>query len=96
MAAYVVVQVKVNNPEPYEVYKKGVAATLTPFGGKFLARGGKVETMEGDWTPERFVIIEFPSVENAKAWWNDPEYRKVASIRWANADSQMVVVEGVG
>lgn len=95
MAAYVVVQVKVRNPEPYEEYKKGVSATLTPYGGKFLVRGGKVETVEGDWKPERFVILEFPSVERAREWWNSPEYQAVARIRFANASSQMIFVEGV-
>ncbi|MCC7161212.1 MAG: DUF1330 domain-containing protein [Anaerolineae bacterium] len=96
MAAYVIVQVRVHNPAPYEEYKKGVLATVEKFGGRFLVRGGKVETVEGAWKPERFVILEFPSMERARAWWNSPEYQTLANIRFANASSEMIFVEGVG
>lgn len=95
MSAYIVTQVKVHDPVAYAEYKEGVLATLEPYDGKFLARGGKVETLEGDWKPERFVITEFPNVERAKAWQASPEYQAIAAIRYANAESQMIVVEGV-
>jgi uncharacterized protein (DUF1330 family) len=94
MPAYVVVQVRVKNPVEYEEYKKGVPATLALYGGKFLVRGGKVETIEGDWKPERFVLLEFPSIERAQEWWASPEYQSIAQIRFANAESQMIMVEG--
>ncbi len=96
MSAYIVVQVQVHDPVGYEEYKKGVPATLALYDGKFLVRGGKKETLEGDWSPERFVILEFPSVARAKEWWASPEYRAIIDLRYRNASSQMIVVEGVG
>ena len=95
MSAYVIVQVDVKDPVRYEDYKKLVPPTLVKFGGKFLARGGKVHPMEGGWEPKRFVICEFPSVEQAKAWWESPEYRPARDLRQATSDSQMIIVEGV-
>lgn len=95
MSAYVVVQVNVHNPIAYEEYRKHVPATLALYDGKFLVRGGAVETLEGAWKPERFVILEFPSVERAQEWWASPEYRAIVGIRYDNASSQMIVVQGV-
>jgi uncharacterized protein (DUF1330 family) len=95
MAAYIVVQVDVHDPVAYEEYRKGVLATLAPYDGKFLVRGGKWETIEGDWNPGRFVILEFPTVERAKEWYSSPEYAAILGIRLANSDSKMIVVQGV-
>lgn len=95
MSAYVVVQVQVHNPTAYEEYKKGVPATLALYDGKFLVRGGKVETLEGGWMPERFVILEFPTVERAKEWYASPEYTAILGIRHQNSDGKMIVVQGV-
>ena len=63
--------------------------------GKYIARGGQVETLEGEWPTQRFVILEFPSVARAKAWWDSPEYRPARELRWQYAHSQMIVVEGL-
>ena len=68
MTAYVIVDSKVTDPAKYEDYKKVVPSTLGRFGGRFLARGGAIVKLEGDWTPSRVVVIEFPSIEQAKAW----------------------------
>jgi uncharacterized protein (DUF1330 family) len=95
MAAYIIVEIEVHDAESYEDYKGMVPSSLEPFGGKFLVRGGKVETLEGDWSPKRFVITEFPSVERAKAWWNSAEYAEAKALRHATATSQMIVVEGL-
>jgi len=95
MAAYVVVQVDVKDPGRYEDYKKMVPPSIEKFGGRFLVRGGKTHTMEGGWAPRRFVLVEFPSVEQAKAWWDSPEYREARDLRWATADSQLIIAEGV-
>lgn len=95
MAAYVVVQVEVQDPERYETYKKLVPPSLEAYGGRFVVRGGKTETLEGAWSPERFVILEFPSVDQAKAWWGSPEYAEAKALRHATAHSEMIVVEGV-
>ena len=94
MAAYIIVQVKVNDPKRYENYKKMVPPTLEPYGGRFLVRGGKVENLEGNWNPARMVVIEFDSVERAKAWWSSSEYAEAKALRQATADTEMVVIQG--
>jgi uncharacterized protein (DUF1330 family) len=71
-----------------------VPPSLAPYGGRFIVRGGKVETLEGDWSPKRFVMVEFPSVEKAKAWWDSPEYKDAKALRQATSKTQMIVVEG--
>ena len=95
MAAYVIVQVDVKDAVRYEDYKRLVPAGLAKFGGHFLVRGGKTHTMEGTWAPQRFVIVEFPSVDQAKAWWSSPEYAEAKALRQATAESQMIIAEGI-
>lgn len=95
MTALVIVDVRVTDPARFEKYKKLVPATLTPYGGKFLARGGRVDVLEGDWDPKRIVVIEFPTVEHARAWWASEEYRVPKQMRIESADTRMIVVESV-
>ena len=95
MSAYVVVQVDIKDPVRYADYKEMVPASLEKYGGKFLVRGGKTHTMEGGWAPKRFVLVEFPTVEQAKAWWDSPEYRAARDLRQATADSQLIIAEGI-
>lgn len=95
MAAYVVVQVDVKDPVRYENYKRLVPPSLQKFGGRFLVRGGKTHTMEGGWAPKRFVLVEFPTVEQAKAWWASPEYAEAKALRNATSDSMLIIAEGV-
>jgi uncharacterized protein (DUF1330 family) len=94
MAAYIVVQVDVKDPERYADYRAMVPATLAKYGGRFIVRGGKTETLEGSWSPKRFVVVEFPSVEQAKAWWASPEYAEAKALRQATSETQMIVAEG--
>ena len=95
MAAYIVVEIEVEDPVRYEDYKKMVPPSLNAYGGRFLVRGGEVENLEGDWSPKRFVMVEFPSVKQAKAWWDSPAYAEAKALRQATAKTQMIVVEGV-
>ena len=95
MSAYLVVEVDVKDPERYADYRVMVPPTLEPYGGKFLVRGGAVETLEGKWQPSRVVVIEFDSVELAKRWWDSDEYRAARDLRQATAETKMIVVEGV-
>ena len=94
MPAYVIADIDVQDPEKFEEYKKGAPPSSAPFGAKYLVRGGKVEGLEGDWLPRRFVVIEFPSVEQAKAWWNSQAYAGPKAIRQSCAKSNFIVVEG--
>jgi uncharacterized protein (DUF1330 family) len=95
MAAYVIVDIDVTDPIGYEEYKKLAGQTAADFGGKYLTRGGKVETLEGTWAPKRLVILEFDSVERAKEWLESPVYREAKQVRYRTAKSNMIVVEGV-
>ena len=94
MAGYVVVQVTVNNPEKFSEYQKLVTDTVRNFGGRYLVRGGSFENLEGEWDPNRLVIIEFESVEQAKAWWSSEEYAPALKLREESADSKLVIIEG--
>ncbi|WP_161888538.1 DUF1330 domain-containing protein [Pontibacter russatus] len=94
MAAYVLVEVEVTDPATYEEYKQLTPATLAAYGGRFIVRGGASETLEGGWKPNRVVVLEFPSVEQAKTWWNSPEYSKAKAIRQRAASTKMIVLEG--
>ena len=95
MPAYVLAEVEIRNPEGYKEYTKVVPGTITQYGGKFLHRGGNVEVLEGDWPQCRRVLIEFPSVEAAKAWWDSPEYEKPKLMRRANSDGRLLLLEGI-
>ena len=96
MSAYIIVDVEVTDPQTYQGYTKLVPATIEAYRGKFLVRGGKAENMEGDWVPNRVVVLEFESVEQAKAWHSSEEYREPKGIRHSASRSKMIVVEGVG
>ena len=95
MAAYVIADVKVEDPVQYEDYRKMVPATIAAYGGRFIARGGRTEVLEGEWRPNRTVIIEFESVERAKEWWASEEYRAARELRQRTSTGSLIVVEGV-
>ena len=95
MPAYLIAEVEITNPEGYAEYAKVVPATVEQYGGKFLVRGGKAHPLEGDWPERRRVVIEFPSSERAKAWWNSPEYAKPMAMRRAASNGRLMFLEGV-
>jgi uncharacterized protein (DUF1330 family) len=95
MTAYVIVDIEVTDPVGYEAYKKLAPPAVQLYGGKYLARGGRNEVLEGDWQSERLVILEFESLERAKAWLNSPEYAPARELRHKYARSKMIVVDGV-
>jgi uncharacterized protein (DUF1330 family) len=94
MAGYVIADVDVHDPEGYEEYRRLVPATLERYGGRFLIRGGKTEQLEGDWQPKRLVVLEFPSAEQARRWWESEEYREAKELRQRLATSSLLLVEG--
>ena len=95
MAAYVIAHVDVRDPVRYEEYKKMVPPTLVPYGGKFIARGGAVTILEGTWQPKRLVILEFPSADQAKGWWESAAYAPAKALRQATSEGSLVILEGV-
>jgi len=96
MAAYVIVQETMHGDQtPFEEYRKHVIATLEPYGGKFLARGGKLTVLEGEWPHARTVILEFPSREKAEAWYHSPPYQKILPLRLQCMTANFIVIDGV-
>jgi uncharacterized protein (DUF1330 family) len=94
MSAYVIVEIDVHDPVDYEEYKTQAHATVVAKGGKYIVRGGKTEVLEGDWQPKRIVVLEFPSMEQAKEWYDCEEYRGPRKIRHRTAKTNMILVEG--
>jgi uncharacterized protein (DUF1330 family) len=94
MPAYIIVEISIEDPKDYEEYKKLTPATIAAYDGRFAVRGGQTETLEGDWQPERIVVLEFPTVERAKEWWSSDMYSKAKTIRQRSATTKMIVVPG--
>ena len=95
MAAYVIVNIDVKDPVRYEEYKKMSPVSVKAYGGRFVARGGQTEVLEGTWQPKRVVILEFESIERARAWWASDEYAPAKKLRQETSTGDMVVVAGV-
>ncbi len=94
MPGYVVAEVEVTDPATYEEYRKRVPAIVAQYGGRYLVRGGAVEMKEGAWEPKRLVVLEFPSLEQARKWYHSPEYAPVLALRLKAARSKVLLVEG--
>ena len=94
MAAYVIGEIEVTNPALYEEYRRQVMAVVTKYGGKFIVRGGRVETLEGGWAPKRVVALEFPSMEQAQKWYRSPEYAPLVALRQKASRGKLILVEG--
>ncbi len=95
MAAYVILDIDVKDPRGYGEYKKQGAPTISAYGGKPLARGGKTEVLEGKWQPKRVVMLEFKNIEEARRWWNSPEYNEAKKLRHKSADTNVIFLEGL-
>ena len=95
MAAYVIGDIEVTDQAVYEDYRKQVPAVLSKYGGKFLVRGGRVEALEGGWSPKRLVVLEFPSMEQAQKWYRSSEYAPLIKLRQKGSRGKILIVEGV-
>jgi uncharacterized protein (DUF1330 family) len=95
MKAYIIVDVNVTDPVLYESYKKLTPASLEPFEGKFVVRGGTCETLEGDWKQGRIVVLEFPTRQKAKDWWSSAGYAPAKAIRQAASHTRMILIDGI-
>ena len=95
MTAYVILDIDVIDLEGYKEYVKMAPEAVKLYGGKYIARGGPNETLEGDWEANRLVILEFPSTERAKDWLNSSEYAPARALRHQYSKTNMIVVEGV-
>ncbi len=95
MTAFLIADIEVTDPEGFEEYKRLANGTITAYGGKYVVRGGNFEVLEGDWSPRRIVILEFPTMSSLKAWYASPEYAPLKRIREQSANCRFVIVEGL-
>ena len=95
MPAYIVVETDIHDAEQYELYKQATPAAVGAAGGRFIARGGEVVVLEGDWQPKRLVLLEFPDLEAAKRFYDSSEYQQAKRLREGAAGFNMVAVEGL-
>jgi uncharacterized protein (DUF1330 family) len=94
MAAYLVCDIKVTNPTQYEEYKKLAQAAVAHYGGRYLARGGETAVLEGGWQPNRVVVLEFPDLAKARAFYDSPQYKAARKARAGAAQMNIVAVAG--
>jgi uncharacterized protein (DUF1330 family) len=95
MPAYVIVEIDVHDQVRYEDYKAMSTQSLPLHDGRFVVRGGAVETLEGEWQPSRMVVLEFPSAAKAREWWHSEDYAPAKALRQQTATTRMILVEGV-
>ena len=94
MAAYIIARVDVRDWEAYREYMRHTPRVIQKFGGRFIARGGETVTLEGPEETRRLVLIEFPSIEQAKAFYNSPEYALTKRLREGGGEAQFVALDG--
>ena len=94
MSAYIIADVEVTDPEKFEEYRKLVPPTIEAFGGRYMVRGGAIDSLEGDWQPTRLVVIEFDDAVRAKAWHGSELYAPAKALREASSNTRMIVVDG--
>lgn len=95
MTAYIIAQVNVTDPGKFETYRAQVPDVIRQYDGKYIVRGGRAETLEGEAPLRRLVILEFETMEAAKAFWHSAEYAPLKALRQEASDSDVVVVEGL-
>jgi uncharacterized protein (DUF1330 family) len=95
MSVYVIVNINIHDLPTYEAYKTGAPPLVRKHGGEYIARGGAIHVLEGDWNPSRLALLKFPDIQSVKALLGDPEYQPLKTLRHSIAHTQMVAVEGV-
>jgi uncharacterized protein (DUF1330 family) len=94
MPAYVIADIDVHDPDTYAEYVALVQATLDPFEGRFVVRGGNCESLDGDWLPKRLVVIQFPTAEHARGWYGSPAYVTARAIRQRASTGSLILAHG--
>ena len=95
MAAYVISDVRFLDPEAVEAYRTRAAASIVDYGGHYLVRGGPIERLEGPWDPQTIIVVEFPDMDRARAWYASPEYAAALEYRDRSVSRSLILVEGV-
>ncbi|WFP61933.1 DUF1330 domain-containing protein [Mesorhizobium sp. WSM4904] len=96
MPAYVISDVTIRDAEAFESYRTRAAASIAEHGGRYLVRGGEVETLEGNWKPGPLIVVEFPDIETARRWYRSAEYAAALEVRDAALSRNLILVEGIG
>ena len=94
MSAYLIANVDVHDPDAYQDYRSRTGAIVERHGGRFIVRGGKVHVLEGDPWAHRLVIIQFPTLEAARGFYDSPEYQEIIPLRTRVSDGALLIVEG--
>ena len=94
MAAYLIIDLEVHDPEGFQKYREGVGAFIAKHGGEYLVRGGEFEVIEGDWQPHRLVLFRFPNRQAIRNFFADPDYARLKDIRLKSAKTVAVAVDG--
>lgn len=95
MPAYLIADIEITDPEAFERYRAQVPQTIAAHGGRYLVRGGALDAVEGGWTPKRIVVVEFPTMERLRGWYDSPEYQPLLALRMGATVSKAVMVEGI-
>lgn len=95
MAAYLIAEIDITDAATYNEYRKQVPGVIARYGGKYVVRGGKVESMEGGWSPRRLAVVEFPSMDQALKFYRSPEYAPLIKLRQKASKGKLLLVEGV-
>lgn len=95
MTAYLIVETDIHDPEQYELYKAASPGAVAAGGGRFLARGGELAVLEGDWSPRRLVVLEFEDLAAIRRFYDSAEYREAIALREGAATLRMVAVQGL-
>jgi uncharacterized protein (DUF1330 family) len=93
MPAFLIADIDVRDDDAYRAYREANPEIVRKFGGRYIALGGEVRVIEGDWQPRRTVIIEFPDMDAISRFYDSPEYERLRPIRWKSADSRLVAIE---
>jgi uncharacterized protein (DUF1330 family) len=94
MKGYVIVDIEILDQGKFQKYRQMAASSIEQYGGHYVVRGGRIEPLEGDWRPERLTIVEFESIDRAKAWYNSAEYAAAKQIRQEASRCRVLIVEG--
>jgi uncharacterized protein (DUF1330 family) len=95
MPAYLISDVTPKDPEAFQTYRTGAAASIAHYGGRYLARGGSVEPLEGEWAPRTIIIVEFPDIDRARTWYRSPEYAQALQVRDEALSRNLILVDGI-
>ena len=94
MAAYLISDLTVRDAEAFQTYRTRAAAAIEKYGGRYLARGGEIQALEGSWNPGNIVVVEFPDLGQARAWYTSPEYASALKVRDIALERDMILVDG--